>query len=1028
MSERGRGRGRGSDRGRVSDRGRGSDRGGPRGGGHFERGGDARRGSVDWGRGDRGGFRGGRGGAQDRGGYRGGRGGGRGDYGSALMQMPPRIYPAIYRMGEEVPVPDDSITEFENDLITDTASKLGKLSIYDGLPRRVGFGTAGRPVILRTNFFDVRLLKERAIVFRYSIAFDKEDGLSRTKKRRYIELLLKQAPFSKVVHYSDLAANVFTTAKLKLPQKERGEFKVIIYERLEAPYPAEKPDEAAHIAAARVRKTRRIKVEYTTSYDLNDLFKYVSGSATGAYAAKGDVVQAMNIIFNHAAGVHQRVAAQPNNKFYPLGDHPVLGIPNHQNYESWVLGEGLVAIRGYYSSVRLGPKRVLVNVNVATGTFYEPIPLDELMVKFMGGRRFSNEHHARLCAHFIKRLKVATRYIKEKDEKGIERQVIRVRTVAGFVRNPYAQNCQSTRFEYTEDGNTVNVSVAEYFARKHGIQLRRPDLPVINCGTEKDPMLIPPELCFVIAGQPAKGILSANQTKTMIGFAARPPNANAKSIESSGLQTMQIAGNLQSSTIGNAGIKINVNMLTVPGRILQPASIKFRKAINPRDGSWNLAGQQFFKSSALNGGFTGLQIRLRNHGVNTIKFEDTLQTITKELQKYGVTVSNYIAPTNPVSFDNIDRDSFTYIMQSLDAKFVAAKQDKGIRWILVSIPEKNAILYAIVKFLGDYKHGINTLLVQESNLAKIGRGDLMLVANLALKFSIKSGGQPWSLDANEMPIITKKTMVIGLDVTHPSPMSKKSAPSIAAIAWAKDPALSAWFADGCTQTSRKEMIEVLPSLLIAAIESWQKHNGGQRPADVIVFRDGVSEGQYQQVLQVEFRLMQQAFDQIYGAGKHPKVSIIVCSKRHHTRFYPTKVEDSDVRNDRGSHNPAPGLVVDRHITGFGENAFDLYLQPHKALQGTAKPCHYIVIKNETGMKAADLERSIHTMCYGFYRATKAVSLCPPAYCADKAAERFRAFLYQDMNDDLSSVSSFSSTGASWSRGVHQDLAESMFYL
>jgi hypothetical protein len=72
------------------------------------------------------------------------------------------------------------------------------------------------------------------------------------------------------------------------------------------------------------------------------------------------------------------------------------------------------------------------------------------------------------------------------------------------------------------------------------------------------------------------------------------------------------------------------------------------------------------------------------------------------------------------------------------------------------------------------------------------------------------------------------------------------------------------------------------------------------------------------------------------------------------------VEDSDAAGGKGSHNPSPGLVVDRHITGYGENAFDLYLQPHKALQGTAKPCHYIVIKNETGMRAAELEKTVST--------------------------------------------------------------------
>jgi hypothetical protein len=155
------------------------------------------------------------------------------------------------------------------------------------------------------------------------------------------------------------------------------------------------------------------------------------------------------------------------------------------------------------------------------------------------------------------------------------------------------------------------------------------------------------------------------------------------------------------------------------------------------------------------------------------------------------------------------------------------------------------------------------------------RQDLMLAGNLALKFSIKSSGQPWALSANDLPLIKKKkTMVIGLDVTHPSPGSKDGAPSIAAIAWAKDTELSAYFADGMTQTGRREMIDGLPVLLKDAITSWKKYNGAN-PEEIIVFRDGVSEGQFNLVLNTEFPLMQKAFDGIYGAGKHPKVSIIV---------------------------------------------------------------------------------------------------------------------------------------------------------
>jgi hypothetical protein len=43
--------------------------------------------------------------------------------------------------------------------------------------------------------------------------------------------------------------------------------------------------------------------------------------------------------------------------------------------------------------------------------------------------------------------------------------------------------------------------------------------------------------------------------------------------------------------------------------------------------------------------------------------------------------------------------------------------------------------------------------------------------------------------------------------------------------------------------------------------------------------------------------------------------------------------------------------------------------------------------------AADaLEELTHNMCYFFTRATKAVSICPPAYYADLACERARYYL------------------------------------
>lgn len=52
---------------------------------------------------------------------------------------------------------------------------------------------------------------------------------------------------------------------------------------------------------------------------------------------------------------------------------------------------------------------------------------------------------------------------------------------------------------------------------------------------------------------------------------------------------------------------------------------------------------------------------------------------------------------------------------------------------------------------------------------------------------------------------------------------------------------------------------------------------------------------------------------------NPKLTIVICGKRHHTRFYPTEAINAD-RNG----NPRPGTVVDRGITAVYE--FDFFLQ------------------------------------------------------------------------------------------------------
>lgn len=97
-------------------------------------------------------------------------------------------------------------------------------------------------------------------------------------------------------------------------------------------------------------------------------------------------------------------------------------------------------------------------------------------------------------------------------------------------------------------------------------------------------------------------------------------------------------------------------------------------------------------------------------------------------------------------------------------------------------------------------------------------------------------------------------------------------------------------------------------------------------------------------------------------------------------------EDADGR----SKNPPNGTMVDRSVTKACN--WDFYLQAHKVLQGTARPVHYFTVWDEIFhnrtpktpfVNAADVLLDLtHRLCYLFGRATKAVSICPPAYYAD----------------------------------------------
>lgn len=153
-----------------------------------------------------------------------------------------------------------------------------------------------------------------------------------------------------------------------------------------------------------------------------------------------------------------------------------------------------------------------------------------------------------------------------------------------------------------------------------------------------------------------------------------------------------------------------------------------------------------------------------------------------------------------------------------------------------------------------------------------------------------------------------RTMIIGIDVTHPPP-GAEGAPSVAAVVASCDKYLSQWPADLRINKRRQEMVEMLQEMLITRLEHFKKVNDQRLPKNLLIYRDGVGVGQYQIVLDEELPRLRDACRRVYGKayveGVYPQISLIVVGKRHHTRFY--RLQGSTIKN-KGEGNPPSGTV------------------------------------------------------------------------------------------------------------------------
>ncbi len=672
-------------------------------------------------------------------------------------------------------------------------------------------------------------------------------------------------------------------------------------------------------------------------------------------------------------------ACKPNNAIQIL--NVVMGMTAQQRYETVGrcyfndlsgriinIGNGKSLWVGTFQSVRLGWKPML-NLDIANKPAYFSIP----MVNFV--------------TEVLKRsLHDVARGMDKRDCEKIQRELTSLKI--RFVRpngqkrdyrvNKLVAPANRQMMTMDRDGKNKKMTIEEYFSQEYNYKLMYPDLPCLHVGKVGGSVFLPMELTYLKKQVlPRNKKLTDEEVASMIRQTAVPPAERQQRIKEN-LKKMN--DSFKSDPYAQAfGIKVKEECISVQGRVLTPPVLGYSKngAMQEQqvmNGRWDRCKTRL--------GFV-MSVYLKSWGLfdlaNVRKdekkaFVDALYTVGKERNL----TMDY--PT----YQSCQQKSYDVVLREFKNFVHALEQKSGYKPQLVMVisPCKGP-LYSLIKHTGDVVLGIPTQFVLVKNVVT---PKVQVMHNICMKLNTKLGGINQVIhEVSRPPLLERPVMFMGADVTHPTPDQSKFKPSIAAVVASTDPNAVMYNCEIRLQSGdgAVEVIQKMEDMTKKLLWKFYEQSGFKcRPEKIFYYRDGVSEGQFLQVLKGELQAMRRACHQL-NKSYEPQITFLVAQKRHNTRFFPKNPSEGFGKMG----NIPPGTVVDTVITHPTEQSF--FLASHEGIQGTTKPTSYHVLWDDSNLQPDDLQKLTYYLCHLYPRCERTVSYPAPTYLAHLAAFRGR---------------------------------------
>ncbi|KAK8963945.1 Protein argonaute 4A [Platanthera guangdongensis] len=840
--------------------------------------------------------------------------------------------------------------------------------------RRESIGTRGERINLITNHFKVSTPKSGDF-YHYNVTMTYEDdkpvvgkGIGRRVIQTMQENYGKKELAGKAIAY-DGDKSLFTIGPLP---EEKNNF-IVMLNDIRASRPSGDVGTSKNVPPKDGQppkpnygvKTIKVELRFATKLPIGSILSALQGRETDSTQ---EALRVLDIVLRQNAA--KRECMLVRQSFYD------------KSSPCFHLGGHVQGCPGYHMSFRTTKDVLSLNVDVSTTITIQPGPVIEFLLQNQNCKQV-NQIDWPKANRLLKNLRVK---INNQEYK-----------IIGFSEKICAQQTFTLNPKAGEVGNPVEITVQEYFRKYRNLQIQYANLPCLNVGKPKRPTYYPIELCTLLPLQRYKKALTVTQRSALVENSRQKPNDRLRSLN----HAMNICNYESDPFLRECGVRISPNFTQVVGRVLQTPKLKAgnSKDIFIKNGRWNFNEKTFIAP-----------VTVKSWFVVNFSAQCDSRTLIGNLMRCGEMKGMRF--TNPNMIINEERGMWkepaaarveSMIMQA--RKICNPKSFGETTFILCILAErKNSDVYGPWK-----KKCLSELGFINQCIAPTRSVNDQYFTNVLLKINAKLGGLNSQLlfEINRViPMVSNvPTLIIGMDVSHPAP-GRDDVPSIAAVVGSREwPFISKYRAVVRSQSSRVEMIDALYKPLI---------------------RDGVSESQFNQVLNIELDQIIEFCNGNPGSWPRPKFTVIIAQKNHYTRFF---------HDTKSPYNVPPGTLVD--TTVCHPSNYDFYMCPHAGMIGTSRPTHYHVLLDENKFTADQLQEFIHSLSYTYQRSTSAISIVAPVLYAHMAAAQVAQFeKFEDRSETASRTSSQqqgSSTAAAAPRPVpqlpklHEKVRSSMFF-